>query len=442
MRLAAFPPVFLAIALLAQAQAPSPDPASAHPQQKPAEAQTAEQKAAEQEQLDLSKAIAEAGSSPIDFTRALERHLEKYPQARQRAAIDKALAKSAIEANDRARIILYGEKVLTAEPKSDDLSLFDHVARALLATDDAAEDARALTYAKRYEAAVEAMRARAGDGHMSPGAWADEVDKGKARALVLQARATGNLGKPEDALKLAKSAWDAYPGSEAAREVANWSAKLGRDAEAVEFCANAFTIEDSRTTEADRTQIRARMGELYRKLNGSEKGLGDIVLQAYDRTAALRRDRIASLKEKDPNAVATDVMDFTLPRQGGSPLALASLKGKTVVMDFWATWCGPCRVQHPLIENVKKHFEAAKNVVFLSVDADDDHSLVAPFVKEMHWSDPIYFDGGLEHLLNISSIPTIIVLDASGKVASRMTGFIPERFEDMLTQRIEETLRN
>src|SRR5438034_7158362 len=81
------------------------------------QAQTAEPN--EQEQLDLSKAIAEAGTSPVDFTRALERHLQKYPQARQRAAIEKALAKSAIEANDRARIVLYGEKVLASEPKSD-----------------------------------------------------------------------------------------------------------------------------------------------------------------------------------------------------------------------------------------------------------------------------------------------------------------------------------
>jgi thiol-disulfide isomerase/thioredoxin len=431
MKLSAFLPVLLGVALL---RGQTPPPA--------AEAQTAEQKAAEQEQLELGKAIGEAGASPIDFTRALERHLQKYPQSQQRAMIEKALAKSAIEANDHARIILYGEKVLAAEPKSEDLSLIDHVTRALLASADATDDARALAYAKRYEAAVEAMRTRAAEGHMSPGAWADEVEKGMARALVLEARATGNLGKQEDALKLARSAWDTYPGSEAAREAANWFAKLGRDAEAVEFCANAFTIEDPRTTEGDRAQIRDRMGELYRKLHGSEKGLGDIMLRAYDRTAALKRDRVASLKAKDPNAVATDIMDFTLPRQEGSPLALASLRGKTVVMDFWATWCGPCRVQHPMIENVKKRFEAARNVVFLSVDADDDHSLVAPFVREMHWSDPIYFESGLGHLLNISSIPTIVVLNTSGKVASRMTGFIPERFEDMLTQRIEETLGN
>ena len=52
--------------------------------------------------------------------------------------------------------------------------------------------------------------------------------------------------------------------------------------------------------------------------------------------------------------------DFVLPPVVGSaaPLAISSLKGKTVVMDFWATWCAPCRAQQPIIEEVKKRFEA------------------------------------------------------------------------------------
>ena len=58
----------------------------------------------------------------------------------------------------------------------------------------------------------------------------------------------------------------------------------------------------------------------------------------------------------------------------------------------------------------------------------------------MKWDDTVYFDGGLSYLMKITSMPTIVVLDAAGKVSSRMQGFIPERFEDMLTQRIEDAL--
>ena len=115
--------------------------------------------------------------------------------------------------------------------------------------------------------------------------------------------------------------------------------------------------------------------------------MGDAILEAYDRTAALLSERRAILKAKDPNAVAAHVEDFVLPavEDAAPPLAMASLKGKTVVMDFWATWCAPCRAQQPLIENVKKHFADAPDVVFVAVDADDDRSLAAPFVKEQGW---------------------------------------------------------
>jgi thiol-disulfide isomerase/thioredoxin len=409
-------------------------------------AQSPESKArptdAEQEQLDLSRALSEAGSSGIDYIRALERHLAKYPDTNQRAEIEKALAKSALEANDRARIIKYGEKVLTAEPASDDLQLMDGVVRKLLDNDDPNAARKALVYVKAYEKALDAMRPRYAEGHMSEGQWAEQVDKGRARAIVLEARATGVAGNPEEALRLARLSWDTSPNTENAREIGRWLLKSGRKAEALEHYADAFVIEDGRATEEDRAKDRKQLGETYVSLYGSEKGLGDLILAAYDRTSAAKTARLASIKAKDPNAGATQISEFILPSaDGGAPVAISSLKGKTVVMDFWATWCAPCKAQHPMIEKLQTKY-AGKGVVFLSVDSDSDHSLVAPFMKEMDWKGPIYFEAGISHLLNVSSIPTVIVLDRSGKVSSRMIGFIPERFEDMLSERIEETRAN
>jgi thiol-disulfide isomerase/thioredoxin len=410
---------------------------------KPAAPKTAAPEEDEQEQLDLSKAIAEAGASGVDYVRALEHHLAKYPGTRRRPEIEKALAKSAMDANDHARVILYGEKVLKAEPKSDDLQLMDQVTRSLLDSDDKDAAKRALGYAKRYREGLEVMRPQFTEGHMSEGQWSAEIDKSVARALVLEARATGNLGDSEGALKLAKSSWDTSPSAENARETGKWLVKLDRKAEALEYYADAFSIDDPRVTEADRTRDRARLGEIYTALNGSEKGLGDMILQAYDRTAALKRDRLASLKAKDPNAGATEVLDFTLPgADGRDAVSLASLRGKTLVLDFWATWCGPCKVQHPLLEKIRQRYEAAGKVVFLSIDSESDHSAVAPFLKEMQWHGRTYFDAGIARMLNVSSIPTVVIVDKNGRISSRMIGFIPERFEDMLTERIEETQAN
>ena len=148
-------------------------------------------------------------------------------------------------------------------------------------------------------------------------------------------------------------------------------------------------------------------------------------------------ERIAKLKSADPNAVASKVMEFTLPSVADStPLSLASLRGKVVVMDFWATWCGPCRVQHPLYERVQQKFKSDPNVVFLAVATDEDRTLVAPILKERKWTGQNYFDAGLATKLEVSSIPTTIIVDKGGNIASRMNGFVPERFVDLLTERI------
>ena len=69
---------------------------------------------------------------------------------------------------------------------------------------------------------------------------------------------------------------------------------------------------------------------------------------------------------------------------------------------------------------------------FFSVDTDEDRALVAPFLKEQKWSQSVYFEDGLTRKLEISSIPTTIVVNRRGEITSRMNGFVPDRFVDML----------
>ena len=171
--------------------------------------------------------------------------------------------------------------------------------------------------------------------------------------------------------------------------------------------------------------------------------MGDIILEAYDRTTGLLAARRLRLRHDDPNAQASNVLDFTISGVDGAKLPIASLKGKAVVFDFWATWCGPCRAQHPLYEQVKRRFHDSPDVVFLSVNTDDERDQVAPFLEENHWDRrQVYFEDGLSRVLAITSMPTTIVLDRHGQVVSRMNGFLPERFVDMLTDRIKDALKN
>ena len=426
-------PVVFAGLLAAQGLPPVPGQEPAAP------TVTADANAELKEMNELGLALSEAGQSGVDRMRALEQHLKKYPETKQRVSIERTLAALSIEADDKDRIILYGEKVL-AMGGPDDLKLLDRVTLALADTGNPpGQLKRAADYAKRYGKVAAEWLARGPTGAYPLAQYTEELNRISARALALQARATGQLGNVEDAVQLGRQSWQTFPTGEGARESGFWLARLGRNNEAIEAYANAFTVEDSRTTEADRSRDRAKLGALYNAANGSEKGLGDAILAAYDRTSGLLGRQRADLKAKDPNALAANIFDFTLPAVEGAALPLASLKGKTIVMDFWATWCTPCRVQHPMIQNVKKHFEGTADLIFLAVDTDEDRTLVAPFLKQIDWGTAgTYFEAGLGVRLNIAAIPTVLVIDPSGRISSRMAGFLPDRFEEMLADRINE----
>ena len=81
------------------------------------------------------------------------------------------------------------------------------------------------------------------------------------------------------------------------------------------------------------------------------------------------------------------------------------------------------------------------DVAFVSVNTDENRALVAPFVKDQKWNQSIYFEDGLVRRLDINSIPTTIVLNRHGEIVSRLNGFVPERFVDMLSDRIQEALQ-
>jgi thiol-disulfide isomerase/thioredoxin len=397
-------------------------------------------KTSPQEQEDLETALSEAGASPLEYLRALEKHLEKYPNSPRKEELERAAVRASMEANDDGRIILHGERVLAHEP--DDLQILDRVARALLAADSKDNSGRALKYARHYEELVRKMQKEGGRSAGGAADWQNQTDRGIGRALMNEARATGNLGRAGEALALAQQAFDTWPCADAARELARWYERLGKPAEAASALADAFAIPDPRATDADRARDRGRMGELYRQAHGSEAGLGDLVLEAYDRSVALIHTRELRLRATDPNAALSDPMEFTLGALDGQKLNLAALKAKVVVFDFWATWCGPCRAQHPLYEQVKKRFQDNPDVVFLSIDTDEDRNVVKPFLEEVKWGGRVYFEDGLSRALKITSIPTTILTDKHGRIFSRMNGFKPERFVEMLTTRIRDALVN
>ncbi len=389
-----------------------------------------------QQQQDLQQAVNEAGSSSIDLTRSLEAFLKKYPDATQMKEIERALAKAAIDNKDDRRTVLYGERVLASTP--DDMLVLDRVSRAEIAFGGKENAEKALAHARRFQEIVEKLPEATGLGAAK---MREERDRGIARALLYQSRARFVLGDFNEASKLAAQSFSKYPCEESAREWGAALASLGFDEQAIAHYADAFMIPDIRALDSDRAEDRKRLAEIYRKTHKSEKGLGDVILDAYDRTSTLIEGRQRRLSGLDPNAGVSDPMNFTISGLDGQRLKLGSLKGKVVILDFWATWCNPCRIQHPMYDQVQQRFKGSDDVVLLSIDTDEDHSIVAPFLERQKWNKAqVYFEDGLQKLLQVNDIPTTIVFDKQGRVASRMNGFLPDRFVDQLSERIQTAL--
>jgi thioredoxin-like negative regulator of GroEL len=318
-----------------------------------------------EEQQDLMRAVNE-GTSPVDLIRGLEAHLAKYPNTLQRSDLERTLAKAAIESNDVPRIAKYGESA--AATSAEDFQLLDRLAYAflILAGQESARGqeyaAKAYKYARAFEDLVDKMPVATGRdaSHQQ-----DEQERAIGRALVYQARARTLQNDIPDALRLAARAFSAYPSEETAREWAEVLLRASRRDEAVEHLADAFVIPDPYATDDKRQGDRLLLGELYTKLHGSEKGLGDLVLSAYDRVSTLVQTRRTKLLALDPNSALADPMEFTVTGLDGKKLQLASFKGKLLILDFWATWCVPCRVQHPLYESLRERFGSRGDIAFL-----------------------------------------------------------------------------
>jgi thiol-disulfide isomerase/thioredoxin len=395
----------------------------------------------QEEQQSLQQGLSEAGNSSTEVALAIENHLKQFPNSPKRVALENALVKTAIELNDDQRLMEYGERELAREPNN--MQVLEHVTTALLHQGSKPNAQRALDHARHF---ADLIQAAYQNDKFEPGGGPEEVkrkedfDRGRARVLLLEARANGLLGHSGDAIQLAESSYKIFSSVEAAREAGRWLSAAGQDQEALQYLADAFTIGGLHSADLDGAADRARMSELYRKLHGSEAGLGDLILKAYDATSSELAARRAELRAFDPNAQIKDPMQFTLSGLEGDKLPLSSLLGKVVVIDFWATWCAPCREQHPLYEQVRAKFKDTGDVVFLALDTDEDHSLVKPFLTQIKWSQKVYFEDGLQSLLQVSSIPTTIILGKKGEVFTRMVGYLPGRFVDMLTERVNEAL--
>ena len=119
--------------------------------------------------------------------------------------------------------------------------------------------------------------------------------------------------------------------------------------------------------------------------------------------------------------------DFTLKTADGKQVSLSQFKGKPVIINFWATWCPPCRLEMPALEEIS-HQAADKGFVLLAVNQEEDAKTVTSFLTQNHYDylSVLDLDGSVSTKYQVSGIPTSIFVDANGIVRDMHSGTMPD----------------
>ncbi len=169
------------------------------------------------------------------------------------------------------------------------------------------------------------------------------------------------------------------------------------------------------------------------------RGRIDRLIERAEESLRREESRIPALEWAAP--------DFTLVSLAGEEVTLSDLRGSVIVLDFWATWCGPCRKEMPRLQHLADRY-ADQGVVFLAVSADRDPWLVRPYLEELGVSmETLFLDsaGGesdLQKQFRLSALPTLYLIDKRGRVQFEEEGFDGNAFafDRLMSWRIDSLL--
>lgn len=149
-----------------------------------------------------------------------------------------------------------------------------------------------------------------------------------------------------------------------------------------------------------------------------------------------------------PN-VGKPAPDFTTPTLSGETFQLSEHHGRVIVLDFWATWCPPCRASLPALQRIHERYEHSDSVLIASVNIDqsDVQAKTLPaYMRGQRFTFPVLLDpsSSIGRLYSVKSIPTLVIVGANGDVHSVQVGLAARDvagIEAALERKIEKALK-
>lgn len=141
-------------------------------------------------------------------------------------------------------------------------------------------------------------------------------------------------------------------------------------------------------------------------------------------------------------AHATPAPDFTLKSDNGENIRLAEQRGKVVMLNFWASWCGPCRTEMPLLDDMHKRYSKAGFVLY-GVNVEQDPAAAKKLIEDLGVTLPVLYDSDskVSKLYKVDAMPTTVVIDKKGAVRYVNRGYKAgdeNKYRDQIRELIRE----
>lgn len=154
-------------------------------------------------------------------------------------------------------------------------------------------------------------------------------------------------------------------------------------------------------------------------------------------SSALMKTGVMDVETDAPSSGEQFNYDFNIKDLQGRSVNFNQFKGKTVFLNLWATWCGPCRAEMPSIQSLYEKVNKEK-VVFVVLDWFEDAKKTSQYIDGKKFSFPVYLvDNDVPPQLNVSSIPTTFIISPSGEIVAKKTGttnYDTEKFKTFLEE--------
>jgi thiol-disulfide isomerase/thioredoxin len=192
----------------------------------------------------------------------------------------------------------------------------------------------------------------------------------------------------------------------------------------------------------DPAKARADLEAIYKERYKTLRGLDKMLQQAAEKALARQQ---AEDEADAAKIVGRPAPDFSLPDLDDQPYQLSQFRDRVVILDFWATWCGPCKLAMPLVNKVHLEYQDKGLVVLgINLEGRDKNQWVKKFIEESGHQFVILQGGmmgvGIDQVYGVTGIPTTFVIDKQGVIRYRHIGY-RENLDQMLSREVEELLK-